>query len=332
MIGSTAAVQFSFGDGENGSDTGSSINVNSQAGAFTVDAGGGTLAASSFDFNDVMFGAGDTANFPLAASTPVFVSLAGGLVSAGTNNLSQSLTTITVAAAEAAADTDQTFVFVGDGTGTLDLQGGGIDGFTLDAGQNIDSFNDGNVISLGVVKPLNIEGMFNIAGVTSDNVTAVNTAIGATSVIATAAGGNHTIANVDISTSATGVLINGGSAAVTVSNVGVTGIAGAGTGLSIQGASAAIALNNVDIFVSPPASTINWALPPAMSRWTLQAPSPTPRRLPSISARTPRILPSPARSRKPTQQARALQSTSLAGRRSSRAWWRSTPARPTRFR
>ena len=248
VIGSTAAVQFSFGDGENGSDTGSSINVNSQAGAFTVDAGGGTLAASSFDFNDVMFGAGDTANFPLAASTPVFVSLAGGLVSAGTNNLSQNLTTITVAAAEAAADTDQTFVFVGDGTGTLDLQGGGIDGFTLDAGQNIDSFNDGNVISLGVVKPLNIEGMFNIAGVTSDNVTAVNTAIGATSVIATAAGGNHTIANVDISTSATGVLINGGSAAVTVSNVGVTGIAGAGTGLSIQGASAAIALNNVDIF------------------------------------------------------------------------------------
>ncbi|WP_299866458.1 inverse autotransporter beta domain-containing protein [uncultured Hoeflea sp.] len=246
VIDNTAAVQFTFGDGESGADTGSSINVNGQAGAFTVDAGGGTLGASSFDFNDVAFGAGDNANLPTGAP-PVFVSITGGLVAAGVNNLSQGLVTIDVAAAEALADTDQTFVFVGNGMGNIDLQGGGVDGFTLDAGQSIRSFNNGSAISLGIVQPANIEGNFGIAGVTSDDVTAVNNAGGATSVIATAGGGNNTISNLDISTGATGVLINGNTAAVTLSNVGVTGLAGTGLGVSIQGAQAAITLNNVDI-------------------------------------------------------------------------------------
>ncbi|OCW56912.1 hypothetical protein AWJ14_07060 [Hoeflea olei] len=247
VIDAASAVQFTFGDGEGTSDRGSSIDVNGLAGSYTVDAGSGTLAGSSFDFNDVTFGAGDVANFPTTA-VPVFVSTAGGLITAGTNNLSQDLTTITVAAAEALADTDQTFVFVGDGTGIIDLQGGGLDGFTLDAGQSVISFNGGNAISLGVTKPANIEGAFNIPGtVTSDDVTVRNDAGGATSVIATAAGGNHTIANFSISTGATGVLIDGATAALNLTNIAISGIAGAGTGVSVLNAQTVITLNNVDI-------------------------------------------------------------------------------------
>ncbi len=246
VIDNTAAVQFTFGDGESGSDRGSSINVNGQAGAFTVDAAGGTLGGSSFDFNDVSFGAGDTANLP-TANAPVFVSAAGGLVAAGTNNLSQDVTTITVAAAEAQGNTGQTFVFVGGAGGTLDLSGGGVDGFTLGAGQSVVSFNDGNAVSLGITQPVNLEGNFNISGVTSDNVTVGNSAGGATSVINSTAAGNSSISNFDISTGVTGILISGNTAGVTVTNVGITGIAGAGTGVSIQNAQAAIGLNDVDI-------------------------------------------------------------------------------------
>ncbi|WP_421778871.1 hypothetical protein [Hoeflea sp.] len=246
VIDNTAAVQFTFGDGESASDRGSSINVNGQAGAFTVDAAGGTLGGSSFDFNDVSFGAGDTANLP-TTNAPVFVSAAGGLVSAGTNSLSQDVTTITVAAAEAQGNTGQTFVFVGDAGGALDLSGGGGDGFTLDAGQSVVSFNDGNSISLGVTQPVNLEGNFGISGVTAGNVTVSNSAGGATSVINTTGGGSNTISSFDISSGATGILINGNTGAVTVTNVGVAGVAGAGTGVSIQGAQAAVGLNDVDI-------------------------------------------------------------------------------------
>ncbi|MEQ8480944.1 MAG: inverse autotransporter beta domain-containing protein [Hoeflea sp.] len=249
VIDNTAAVQFTFGDGESGSDRGSSIDVNGQAGAFTVDAGGGTLAASSFDFNDVAFGAGDTANLP-TGNAPVFVSFGGGLVTAGTNNISQDVTTITVVDAETLADTDQTFVFVGGAGGTLDLAGGGVDGFTLEAGQSVVSFNDGNSIPLGVTQPVNLEGNFGIAGVTSDDVTVGNSTVGATSVINASAGGNNTIGSLDIfdiPAGATGILIDGNTAGVTVTNVGITGISGTGTGVSIQGAQAAIGLNNVDI-------------------------------------------------------------------------------------
>ncbi|MEQ8305220.1 MAG: inverse autotransporter beta domain-containing protein [Hoeflea sp.] len=246
VIDNTAAVQFTFGDGESGSDRGSSINVNGQAGAFTVDAGGGTLAASSFDFNDVNFGAGDTANLPVG-NAPVFVSAGGGLITAGTNNLNQDVTTITVAAAELQGNTGQTFVFVGGAGGTLDLSGGGVDGFTLGAGQSVVSFNDGNAISLGVTQPVNLEGNFGITGVTANNVTVSNSAVGATSVINTTGGGSNTISSFDISTGATGILINGNTGAVTVTNVGIAGVAGAGTGVSIQGAQAAVGLNDVDI-------------------------------------------------------------------------------------
>lgn len=247
VIDSTAAVQFTFGDGENGSDTGSSIDVNGQSGAFTVDAGGGTLPASTFDFSDVTFGTGDSANFPAAPSRVIFVSTLGGNVSAGTNGLSQDVTTITVTAAEALSDNDQVFVFVGDSVGGIDVAGGGTDGFTLLAGQSIDSFNDGNAITFGTIQPSNITGNFGVTGgtITADDVTATNST-GAASTVVTSAGGGM-IENFDIASTGSGIAIVGASTATTVSNVAIDGQGGTGTGLFINSNAAAITVNDVDI-------------------------------------------------------------------------------------
>jgi hypothetical protein len=162
VIDNTAAVQFTFGDGESPNDTGSSINVNGQAGAFTVDVGGGTLAASSFDFNDVAFGAGDSANLPATAGSVVFVSQTGGVIAATTHGLSQALNTITVAAADALT-TSTTFVFVGN----VDIGGANGTGgtaFSLANGQSINGFGNGNTVNFGTTQPANVEGNLGATG------------------------------------------------------------------------------------------------------------------------------------------------------------------------
>ena len=171
VIDNTAAVQFTFGDGF-GPETASAIDVSNIAGAFTVDAGGGTLAASNFNFDDVMVGAGDAANFPAAPNSPIFVSIAGGTVTQTTNNLSQDIATIDIAAAEALPDMDQLFVLVGNAVGNIDLALGGADGFTLLEGQSIDSFNDGNVNHRSaIMQPANITGNLGPVGGTRSHPT-----------------------------------------------------------------------------------------------------------------------------------------------------------------
>jgi len=258
VIDSTAAVQFAFGDGEDG-DTGSSINVNGQAGAFTVDAGGGTLGASSFDFNDVAFGAGDSANLPAVSNAAVFVSETGGIINAGTHGLSASLTTITVDAAEALADGDQTFVFVAhSGFGTIDLAAGGVDGFTLKAGQSLNGFDDGTSIAFGMVKPVNIEANFGVIGgtVTQDSVIASNTFAGATSVVATAAGGGgSTIQNTVFDATGLGagdavIRVDGTGAAspVTINNVEISNVGAGAAAVMLNNNSSTVALTDVDLF------------------------------------------------------------------------------------
>lgn len=260
VIDNTAAVQFTFGDGESGSDTGSSINVNGQAGAFTVDVGGGTLAASSFDFNDVMFGAGDSANLPGAAGSAVFVSQTGGVIAAGTHGLNVStgggLNTITVAAAEALADADQTFVFVAHTAGgTIDVTGGGADGFTLKDGQSLDGFDDGRVIAFGTTQPANVEGNLGATGgtVTQNTVIASNSNGGATSIVATAAGaGNSTIRNtvfdgVGLGAGDAAISVNGAANAVTINNVEITNITPSGTGIALNNNAGGVALTDVDL-------------------------------------------------------------------------------------
>ncbi len=247
VINATGSVQFTFGDGEAGSDTGSSIDVNGQSGAFTVDAGGGTLPSSTYDFADVTFGSGDSAKFPAAPSSVIFVSTLGGNVAAGTNGLSEDVTTITVAAAEALSDDDQTFVFVGDSSGIIDVAGGGSDGFTLLDGQSIDSFNDGNAITIGSIQPGNITGNFGVIGstITANDVTATHGG-GAGNVVVTSSGGGM-IENFDIVTTGVGISITGASSATTVSNVAIDGQGGTGTGLLINSNAAAITVNDVDI-------------------------------------------------------------------------------------
>lgn len=187
VIDNTAAVQFTFGDGESASDTGSSINVNAQAGAFTVDAGNGTLAASSFDFADVTFGAGDAANFPAGAASATFVSQNGGTLTAGTSGLSQSISTISVAAADGLAGTE-TFAFIGN----IDVTAQGATGFTLATGQSITGFANTNSVSFGSTKPANILGTFNTVGGTVTANSAVITNSTAGSDVLTL-GGNNTI-------------------------------------------------------------------------------------------------------------------------------------------
>lgn len=260
VIDNTAAVQFTFGDGESGSDTGSSINVNGQAGAFTVDVGGGTLAASSFDFNDVMFGAGDSANLPGAAGSAVFVSQTGGVIAAGTHGLNVStgggLNTITVAAAEALADADQTFVFVAHTAGgTIDVTGGGADGFTLKDGQSLDGFDDGRVIAFGTTQPANVEGNLGATGgtVTQNTVIASNSNGGATSIVATAAGaGNSTIRNtvfdgVGLGAGDAAISVHGAANAVTINNVEITNIGAGATGVLLNNNAGGVALTDVDL-------------------------------------------------------------------------------------
>ena len=67
LIDPTASVHFTFGDGESPSDIGSIIDVNNADDfSYTVDAGAGTLGSASFNFDDVVVGAGDEANFPAA--------------------------------------------------------------------------------------------------------------------------------------------------------------------------------------------------------------------------------------------------------------------------
>ena len=244
VIDNTAAVQFTFGDGEGLTDTGSSIDVNGQPGAFIIDAGGGTLPASSFNFNDVTFGAGDSFNFPVSPTAPVFVSEAGGTVSAGVNNLSADLVTVTVAQAEAQANSGQTFVFVGDNTGGIDLTGGGTDGFTLEDGQSIDGFADGNAISFGLIVPTNVMGDFGALGgsVTSDDVTASNSNAGATSIVSSTGAGSHMILNFDIDATGLGLgdaalSISGATTTSTVHNVDFSNVGGGADGINIVGSS-----------------------------------------------------------------------------------------------
>ncbi|MCY0093639.1 inverse autotransporter beta domain-containing protein [Hoeflea ulvae] len=256
VIDTTAAVQFTFGDGESASDTGSSINVNGQSGAFTVDAGGGTLGASGYDFDDVSFGAGDEANFPTTPGSAIFISETGGAISAGTHNLSVALNTITVAAAEALGDSDQTFVFVAHtGAGTIDLTGGGTDGFTLKAGQSLNGFDDGNSIAFGTTKPANISGDFGVLGgnVTQNSVTASNSNGAATSIVTTA--GGSTIQNTVFDASGLGagdavIRVDGIAAAntVTINNVEISNVGTGATAVVLNNNASGVALTDVDLF------------------------------------------------------------------------------------
>lgn len=146
----TANANFTFGDGSSAIPNGRFSTISAAAGGFTVNAVGLDAASGTYDFDDVTFTG--NANLPLVANAVILVSQGGGFISAGTFGLSQTVDTISLAAAQALSGTE-TFAFVG----AIDLSTLGT-AFTLDAGQSITGFGNGNAVSTGVEQPANVSG------------------------------------------------------------------------------------------------------------------------------------------------------------------------------
>lgn len=149
LIDNTAAVQFAFGDGESASDVASVISV--VAGGYTIDAGSGTLGASTFDFSDVTF-TGDP-NFPSATSY-IFVS---ATATNGTGDGSYA-NPYSVSDADAILTSTASFVFL-DGVYDFATLNGG-NAFTLSGDQTAQGLAFANEVTYGVNQPANIIGDF----------------------------------------------------------------------------------------------------------------------------------------------------------------------------
>ena len=149
LIDNTAAVQFAFGDGESTSDVASVISV--VTGGYTIDAGSGTLGASTFDFSDVTF-TGDP-NFPSATSY-IFVS---ATATNGTGDGSYA-NPYSVSDADAILTSTASFVFL-DGVYDFATLNGG-NAFTLSGDQTAQGLAFANEVTYGVNQPANIIGDF----------------------------------------------------------------------------------------------------------------------------------------------------------------------------
>ncbi|CDX25320.1 conserved exported hypothetical protein [Mesorhizobium plurifarium] len=153
----SANANFTFGDGTSADGRQSSITA--AAGGYTVNTIGLDPTLGNYDFDDVAFTG--SAHLASAVGGVIMVSQNGGVIAAGTNGLSADVTTVSVAAADAMVGT-QTFAFVG----TIDLSS---TPFTLDSGQSIDGFGNGNsILTSGTVQPINVQGNL---GATGGNVT-----------------------------------------------------------------------------------------------------------------------------------------------------------------
>ncbi|WP_225248149.1 hypothetical protein [Mesorhizobium sp. J8] len=153
----SANANFTFGDGTSADGRQSSITA--AAGGYTVNTIGLDPTLGNYDFDDVAFTG--QAHLATAVGGVIMVSQNGGVITAGTDGLSADVTTISVAAADAMVGS-QTFAFVG----TVDLSS---TPFTLDSGQSIDGFGNGNsILTSGTVQPINVQGNL---GATGGNVT-----------------------------------------------------------------------------------------------------------------------------------------------------------------
>lgn len=190
-------------------------------------AAGASVASSSYSGNVAVS----------AISNPLFVSTNGGLVPANTNGLSEDVMTVSVLQASALANTGQTFVFVGNSGGIIDLTPGGASGFSLDAGQSISSFDNGNAIDDG-----------SGSAISSNNVVALNTFAGATSVI-DAHSGNHQVSHLSIfrGVTDTAAIIIRNAAAGPVTLTGLSVDNGSGTAILLDGNTENVSLLNVDL-------------------------------------------------------------------------------------
>ncbi|WP_051355474.1 hypothetical protein [Mesorhizobium erdmanii] len=241
----SANANFTFGDGTSADGLQSSISA--AAGGYTVNTIGLDPTLGNYNFNDVFFTG--SAHLASAVGGVIMVSQSGGVIAAGTDGLSAAVTTISVAQADALLGT-QTFAFVG----TVDLSG---TPFTLDSGQSITGFGNGNsILTSGTVQPVNVQGNLGATGgnVTGDEGVVKSTGsdtlhlLGSNQVRNTAfdfTGGSGSVFTVDQSAggfnNAGGIFIDG----VTVSNV-----AAGQTAIKIIGVDTNVSITNNNINVA----------------------------------------------------------------------------------
>ncbi|MBZ9999177.1 MULTISPECIES: S-layer family protein [unclassified Mesorhizobium] len=220
-VATSANASLTFGDGEFADANGRNSTITAAAGNFTVNTVG-LAALGNYDFDDVLFTG--SANLASAVGGVFMVSQNGGVIAAGSFGLSTSVNTISVADADLKTGT-QTFAFVG----TVDLSG---TPFTLDSGQSITGFGNGNAITTtGTIQPVNVQGNLGATGgdVTGDEGVVKSTGsdtlhlLGSNQVRNTAfdfTGGSGSVFTIDQSAgsfnNAGGIVIEG----VTVGNVG----------------------------------------------------------------------------------------------------------------
>ena len=240
----SASAIFTFGDGD--STDGLESFITAAAGGFTVNTVGLDPSLGAYDFDDVFFTG--NANFATALGSVTLVSQTGGFIAAGTTgNLSIGANTISLADADALAGA-QTFAFVG----TIDL---GASAFTLDSGQSIVGFGNGNVVSTGIVQPVNVHGNL---GATGSNITGDEAVVTGTSNLVQLLGDNA-IRNTTFD-------FLGATGAAFLIDQGVGGFSNAG-GITIEGVTisnvaagqAAVRVVNLDTNLSVINNNINVA-------------------------------------------------------------------------
>ncbi|WP_189524610.1 MULTISPECIES: hypothetical protein [unclassified Mesorhizobium] len=241
----SANANFTFGDGNAGNGLQSSISA--AAGGYTVNTIGLNPALGNYNFNDVAFTG--SAHLASAVGGTIMVSQNGGVIAAGTDGLSADVSTISVTAADAMSGSGVVFAFVG----TVDLSG---TPFTLDSGQSITGFGNGNsILTSGTVQPINVQGNLGATGgnVTGDEGVVKSTGsdtlhlLGSNQVKNTAfdfSGGSGSVFLIDESAvgfgNAGGIVVDG----VTVSNVAVGQTAFKVDGLTTN---VSITNNNVNV-------------------------------------------------------------------------------------
>lgn len=194
FIGNDTLADFTFGDGEDTTDTGSSISV--IGGGYTVDASAGTVNTSSFNFDDVVFTG--NANFPTSGTSYIFVSVDGADTSGGSAAEGTQANPYTAAEADLLTASGLNFVFLDGsydfGSGTTLVAGGS---FVLDSGQTAQALDFGNTITYGTTVPANVTGAFGATGGTITGSGASFTSNGGSSVFTLA--GSNTISFLTVS-------------------------------------------------------------------------------------------------------------------------------------
>lgn len=239
----SANATFTFGDGD--STDGLESFIIAAPGGFTLNTIGLDPTLGIYDFDDVFF----TGNAHLVAApgAVTMVSQSGGSIAAGTFGLNQTVNTISLAAADALAGA-QTFAFVG----TINLGGSA---FTLDSGQVITGFGNGNVVSTGTIQPVNVLG--NI-GATGGNITANEAVVTGTGDFMHLLGDNavrNTAFNFSGATGSTFLVDQGAggfsnAGGITIEGVTISNVAAGQTAVKVLGLDSNLAIINNNINVA----------------------------------------------------------------------------------